>query len=126
MLRPELGTKPRVFYRNLHRFTQCFIGGSVVAEIGGMTDCVAGATAVVRAAGREVARATTDIFGDFKCDGFEADSGAYTIEITHPRHGAAYAVCTLGESVYLGTLRLSASEKEAPPLTTGSLAAEAA
>jgi Fe-S-cluster-containing hydrogenase component 2 len=107
VLRPELGTKPRVYYRNLHRFTKCFIGGTVVAEIDGVTECVAGATAVVRAAGREVARAVTDTFGDFKCDGFERDSGAYTIEVTHPRCGTASAVCTLGESVYLGTLRLS-------------------
>ncbi len=107
VLRPELGTKPRVYYRNLHRFTKCFIGGTVVAEIDGVTECVAGATAVVRAAGGEVARAVTDTFGDFKCDGFERDSGAYTIEVTHPRLGTASAVCTLGESVYLGTLRLS-------------------
>ena len=107
VLRPELGTKPRVYYRNLHRFTNCFIGGSVVAVIEGVTDCVAGATVIVRADGREVARATTDTFGDFKCDGFERDSGPYTIEITHPRLGAASAVCTLGESVYLGTLTLS-------------------
>jgi Fe-S-cluster-containing dehydrogenase component len=107
VLRPELGTKPRLYYRNLHRFIKCFIGGTVVAEIDGVTECVAGATAVVRAAGREVARAVTDTFGDFKCDGFERDSGAYTIEVTHPRFGTASAVCTLGESVYLGTLRIS-------------------
>ena len=107
VLRPELGTKPRVYYRNLHRFTKCFIGGTVVAEIDSVTECVAGATAVVRAAGGEVARAVTDTFGDFKCDGFERDSGAYTIEVTHPRLGAASAVCTLGESVYLGMLTLS-------------------
>ena len=79
----------------------------MVAEIDGVTECVAGATAVVRAAGSEVARAVTDTFGDFKCDGFERDSGAYTIEVTHPRLGAASAVCTLGESVYLGMLTLS-------------------
>jgi Fe-S-cluster-containing dehydrogenase component len=125
VLQPELGTKPRVYYRNLHRFTRCFIGASVVAEIDGVTECVAGATAVVRADGREVARATTDTFGDFKCDGFERDSGPYSIEVTHPRLGAAFAVCTLGESIYLGTLRLPGG-KGAPLSTIGNLAAETA
>jgi hypothetical protein len=29
VLQPGLGTKPRVYYRSLHRYTKCFIGGSV-------------------------------------------------------------------------------------------------
>jgi len=106
-LRPELGTKPRVYYRNLHRFTKCFIGGSVVAAVDAVTECVAGATVVVRKDGTEVARALTDTFGDFKCDGFDRGSGTYAIEIADPRFGGAVASCVLGDSVYLGTLRLS-------------------
>ena len=31
-MKPELGTKPRVYYRNLWRYSKCFIGGSVAAE----------------------------------------------------------------------------------------------
>jgi ferredoxin len=111
VLRPELGTKPRVYYRNLHRFDKCFIGGTVVAVIDGVTECVAGATVVVRRDRLEVARATTDTFGDFKWDGFERDSGPYTIEITHRRLGTASARCVLGESVYLGTLTLAAASR---------------
>jgi hypothetical protein len=108
-----------VYYRNLHRFDKCFIGGSVVAGIDGVTECVASATVVVRRDGLEVARATTDTFGDFKCDGFERDSGAYTIEITH-RLGSASARCALGESVYLGTLALAAGSRRssAEPVAT--------
>ena len=44
VMRPELGTKPRVYYRNLWRYSTCFIGGSVSAEADGMVDCVEGAT----------------------------------------------------------------------------------
>ena len=106
VLRPELGTRPRVYYRNLHRFTKCFIGGSVVAAIEGVVECVSGASVTVRKEGREVGRATTDTFGDFKCDGFDGDSGAYTIEIAH-RAGTATARCVLGESVHVGTLMLT-------------------
>ncbi len=29
VMRPELGTKPRVWYRNLWRYTTCFIGGTI-------------------------------------------------------------------------------------------------
>ena len=43
-MKPEAGTKPRVYYRNLWRYTKCFIGGSVAAEADGVVDCVEGAT----------------------------------------------------------------------------------
>ena len=114
VLRPELGTKPRVYYRNLQRFDKCFVGASVAAEIEGVKECVAGAVAVVRKDGVEVARATTDAFGDFKCDGFEHGSGTYTVEITHPRHGSASAACVLGDSVYFGTLTLGGVSRSTP------------
>jgi hypothetical protein len=54
-------------------------------------------------------RTTTDTFGDFKCDGFERESGVYSIEMTHWHLGAAFTSCALGDSVYLGTLALSAA-----------------
>ena len=41
-MKPE--TKPRVYYKNLWRYTKCFIGGSVSAEANGVVDCVEGAT----------------------------------------------------------------------------------
>lgn len=116
VLRPELGTRPRVYYKNLYRFNRCFIGASVVAEIDGVIDCVGGATVVVRKDGAEVARSATDAFGDFKCDGFEADSGRYTVEIAHPRLGCVFSSCTLGESAYLGVLTLSRNARTAGDL----------
>ncbi len=33
-MKPELGTRPRVYYRNLWRYTKCFIGGTVSARSG--------------------------------------------------------------------------------------------
>ncbi len=125
VLRPELGTRPRVYYRNLHRFARCFIGGSVVAEIDGVAECVAEATVVVRNAGAEVARATTDAFGDFKCDGLAPDSGLYAVEIAHPRHGVAFATCVLCESAYLGTLRLETAAAAAADEPAQAAASEA-
>jgi Fe-S-cluster-containing dehydrogenase component len=35
VLDPGKGTRPRVHYRNLHRFNKAFVGGSIVARIDG-------------------------------------------------------------------------------------------
>jgi len=40
VMRPELASKPRVYYRNLWRYATCFIGGSVSTEVNGVVDCV--------------------------------------------------------------------------------------
>ncbi|MBK8458737.1 MAG: (4Fe-4S)-binding protein [Phyllobacteriaceae bacterium] len=106
VLNPERGTNPRVWYRGLDRWLTCFIGGSVSAETGGIIDCVAGAEVRLIGNGVRLATAATDAFGDFRFPGLTPDSGAYRVEIDH-RLGRANADCSLGESVYLGELRLS-------------------
>ncbi len=58
VLQPELGTRPRVYYKNLHLMTQCFVGGTVVMDRGGVEECAAGAGVVLSKDGREVGRAT--------------------------------------------------------------------
>ncbi len=35
VLKPELGTKRRIYYKNLHLITKCFVGGTVVRHVGG-------------------------------------------------------------------------------------------
>lgn len=105
VLRPELGTKPRVYYRNLWRFTKCFIGGSVSAETNGAVDCVEGATVRLLKDGAPVAECTTDNYGDFKFDRLDAGSGAYTIEVS--ALGRSRLVeAQLGASINLGEIRL--------------------
>ncbi len=42
VLHPEWGTAPRIFYKNLHRFTHAFIGGSLVTMRSGQEECAAG------------------------------------------------------------------------------------
>ena len=44
VMKPEAGTKPRVYYRNLWRYSKCFIGGTLAAEANGIVDCVEGAS----------------------------------------------------------------------------------
>lgn len=106
VLSPELNTRPRVYYKNLYRFDKCFIGGSVVAEIGGILECVSGAHVILKHQDKEVASCQSDTFGDFKFDGLSAASGRYQVEIAHPKLGSAWADAKLDDSNYLGSIKL--------------------
>ncbi|HVY56320.1 MAG TPA: 4Fe-4S dicluster domain-containing protein [Xanthobacteraceae bacterium] len=106
VLRPELGTKPRVYYRNLWRFTKCFISGSVSAESGGVVDCVAGATVRLLKDGVVVEQTTTDVYGDFKFDRLAEESGAYQVEISADGRPRKVVEAILGVSINLGEIRL--------------------
>ena len=106
VIRPELGTKPRIYYRNLWRYAKCFIGGTVSLEKKGVVDCVEGATARLFKDGAAVAQATTDNFGDFKFDKLEENSGAYTVEIAAAGLAKKTVKAKLGASINLGEIRL--------------------
>jgi Fe-S-cluster-containing dehydrogenase component len=101
VMKPELRTKPRVYYRNLWRYSTAFIGGSVSRQANGVVDCVEGAKVTLRQGGKVVAELTTDNYGDFKFDKLPEDSGAYTVEV-----GGQSIDVTLGASKYLGEIRI--------------------
>ena len=82
VLQPEKGTKPRVYYKNLYRFNKCFIGGSVAVENNGITDCIKDASVKLMHKSEIIAETSSDIFGDFKFDKLDENSGDYTIEIS--------------------------------------------
>lgn len=110
VLKPELGTRPRVYYRNLHLMTGCFVGGTVVADVDGVEECAEGAEVILKRNGSEIGRATTDTFGEFKIDRLEKNSGPYELEARSGRFGSASAKFELGnESVYLGVMKLAAA-----------------
>ena len=48
----------------------------------GVEECAAGVEVVLKQDGREVGRATTDTFGEFKFDKLEPNSGGYQLEAT--------------------------------------------
>ena len=56
--------------------------------------------------GEEIAATVTGEFGDFRLSAFAQYSGMYRTEVVHA-HGVASCECELGESLYLGELRLS-------------------
>src|SRR5215472_826971 len=106
VLRPELATKPRVYYRNLWRYSKCFIGGSIASAANGVVDCVEGAEVRLIKDGRVVGETTTDNYGDFKFDRLDENSGTYVVEIAS--NGRTRTLeARLGASINLGEIRLS-------------------
>ena len=108
VIRPDLKTKPRVYYKNLGRVTGHFVGGSVVGKIDGVTECIEGAEVTLLADGAPIATAKTDAFGDFKFDGLTGSSGDYTVRVTRQGHPEATVKANAGASTFLGQIRLGA------------------
>jgi Fe-S-cluster-containing dehydrogenase component len=105
VLKPELGTRPRVYYRNLWRYSKCFIGGSVADERQGVLDCIEGASVQLVKDGASLAVTTTDNFGDFKFDRLDENSGRYSVQIFSAGRSKVLHV-DLGTSVNLGEIRI--------------------
>jgi Fe-S-cluster-containing dehydrogenase component len=106
VMKPELGTKPRVYYRNLWRYSTCFIGGTLSAEKDGMVDCVEGAEIKLFRDAAPVAETTSDNYGDFKFDRLTPESGGYRIEVSAPGRPKKTVDVTLGASTNVGEIRL--------------------
>jgi len=81
-LRPDLATKPRVHYKNLHRFDTVFVAGEVLATANGVTDCVAEALVTLSSKGQQLASTHTCGFGEFTLDGLPPLTGDCDLTIT--------------------------------------------
>ena len=90
--RPDFKLNPNVYYKNLYRFTKCFITGGVVKD----DDCAAGVK--VSLAGGAAAEQVTNDFGEFKFDGLAP--GKYTIVIS----GKEVKAVTIDESLNVGDI----------------------
>ena len=106
IMKPELGTKPRVYYKNLWRYSKCFIAGSVSIEAKGAVDCVEGASVRLLKNGGNVAETATDNYGDFKFDRLDENSGEYAVEISAAGRAKKAVTAKLGASINLGEIRL--------------------
>lgn len=119
VLHPELNSVPRVYYKNMYRYTKCFIAGSVAVQKDGVVDCAAGVRVTLLQGKQKIGEAVTDTFGDFKFDRLEPGSSNYVIEI----QAAGYeketiAVERLKTSLTLGTINLDAATGRASVATS--------
>lgn len=107
VLHPQFNANPRVYYKNLNRFTRCFIGGSVAFEKEGTIDCAEGASVLLFKGSEKMGEAVTDHFGDFKFDNLEEESGQYNVEILFKDYDKKTLEVELKTSMSLGTIYLS-------------------
>ncbi|MCJ2180760.1 4Fe-4S dicluster domain-containing protein [Novosphingobium album (ex Hu et al. 2023)] len=107
-LNPELGTKPRIWYRNFDRVTANFLGGTVVRVRDGIEDNVEGVEVRLAVNGEVHASCRTDIYGDFRFDQLPAPiEGSLQVLADDGRLLAALDF-QITESRYLGIIEIDA------------------
>ena len=99
---PQFKTKPRVYYKNLHLYNKCFIGGTVVFVENATEDCLEDANIVLKKEDEKLDEVKSDTFGEFKFDGLDPNSGSYQLEITHDGFLGLSVKVELKESIYTG------------------------
>lgn len=107
---PKHQTNSRVYYKNLYRYTSCFVAGSIALQ--DTDECAEGAAiTLTNGSTSVVGKAETNNYGDFKIDNLEEGSGEYTLEITFEGYEPKILAINLNESLNLGTLFLAPSRK---------------
>ncbi len=107
LLRPDLETKPRVYYKNLWRYTTAFVAGTVSAERGGIVDCIGGAKVLLICDGETIAQQETDPFGDFKFDQLEIDGTSYDVRVSAQGFADQTIRVELSDTQNVGEIRLT-------------------
>ena len=100
-------SRPRVMYKNLHKFTDCFIVGALAYEADGVEHAASGALVKLNRGGEILFSVETDFFGEFRIDRIPPNSGAY--ELSFYLDGftpAELRVSVAGGSVCLDVIKL--------------------
>jgi len=72
--------RPRVLYRNLYRYTTCFIAGALAYRKGGTERAASDAVVRLKLNGEVLKEVRADFFGEFKIDRIPKNSGPFEIE----------------------------------------------
>ena len=100
---PQYQTKPRVYYKNLYRYTRGFIAGSVALK--DEHECAEGAgVTLIKIPKMKIGDAKTNNYGDFKIDNLEENSGKYHLAIELPGYKKKELSVDFKTSVNLGTI----------------------
>jgi len=102
----QFNTKPGVHYKNLYRFTQCFIAGSVALE--DIDECAEGALVnLYDGRNSPVSECKSNNYGDFKFDRLLPNSGTYHIDLEYPGYKKQSIKVNLTKSITLDATMLS-------------------
>jgi Fe-S-cluster-containing dehydrogenase component len=105
-LESDTDAKPRVYYKNNHLFTTCFVGGTIVTRQDGVEDCVSGAAVSAMQGEEFLGRAVSDGFGEFRIMRFERGCGAVTLHIEIDGKLAKSVNVEVDDSVYVGCIEV--------------------
>jgi Fe-S-cluster-containing dehydrogenase component len=105
--RETLGTKPRVYYKNLHRWTKAFVAGAVVDKAS--DECAEGVTVVASRDGQKAGEVTTDNYGGFLVDKLEPGV-EYTLTVEGTGYRSQTVAVELKESLTLEPVFLERAE----------------
>jgi len=108
---PEHHTRPRVFYKNLFRYTSSFVAGGVALQ--DIDECAEKATVTLSGASMEQElEILTNNYGDFKFDSLSARGESFTLSVEYPGYEKQVRQFTFKESLNLGVLQLVPGYKE--------------
>jgi Fe-S-cluster-containing dehydrogenase component len=96
----DWGTNPRVWYKNLHRWTKAFLGGTVAYK--DTDDCAEGAVVILQSAGVKVADVATNNYGDFIFD--DLPPGTYDLVISAAGYKPVALQAEIVDSLNLGVI----------------------
>jgi len=104
-LHPEYGLEPRVYYKNLYRYTRSFITGSVALK--DVDECAEGAKVFLKnGSGKVIETTVTNNFGDFKIDNLEVNKSKYSLGVEYPGYQKHEISIALEDSIDVGTIFL--------------------
>jgi Fe-S-cluster-containing dehydrogenase component len=96
----DWGTNPRVWYKNLHRWTKAFLGGTVAYK--DTDDCAEGAVVILQSAGVKVADVATNNYGDFIFDNLPP--GTYDLVVSAAGYKPVALQADVVDSLNLGVI----------------------
>ena len=99
----NLGTKPRVYYKNLYRWEKVFVSASVAYK--DTDECAEGAKVTVSVGGKKAAEGTVNNYGEFVVDELEPGTSCEVL-IEAPGYKPYSTKAKLDESTNLGQVFL--------------------
>jgi Fe-S-cluster-containing dehydrogenase component len=105
-LKSNTSAKPRVYYKNNHLFTTCFVGGTIVTRKDGVEDCVKGAHVTATQADDTLGSTTTDGFGEFRIRRIARDCGEIMVNVEVDGSQVAIVKVDVSDSVNIGCIEV--------------------
>lgn len=102
----ESSAKPRLYYKNDHLFSTCFVGGTVVRVKEGVEDSVVGASLSLRRADTLLGGATSDGFGEFKIGKLPQGLGQASLQVEVDGKLVKTLDVDVRDSVYVGCIEV--------------------